>query len=1116
MTIGQRRGAGPSANRTLKKLLIANRGEIALRIARTAAEMGIVTVAVYSSDDARSLHVRRADESYGLPGAGARAYLDIAALLLAARTLGADAIHPGYGFLAESAEFARCVEEAGMVFVGPAPQSLALLGDKVAAKRRAQELGIPTLAGTATDTSLEGAQEFFHSLPSRAAMIIKAVAGGGGRGMRVVTNRNELAGSWERCRSEAKAAFGVPDVYVERFLPAARHLEVQILGDGTGNCVHFGERECTLQRRHQKVIEIAPSPTLGAAVREKLLSYASQLASGAGYRSLGTFEFLLAADATDAEGLFFIEANPRIQVEHTVTEEVFGVDLVRLQLEVARGRTLAELGLRQQEIATPRGYAIQFRVNMERMDALGNATPSSGRIDLYEPPTGPGIRVDGFAYAGYVTSASFDSLLAKVVVHASAPEFEAALRKGERALGEFRILGLDTNLPWLRAVLARAEVRENRVTTRFLEEHAASLAEAADKILPAPLFDGLWTATTAQPQHAAAEVPAGTQGVRAPMQSTLVALSVAHGDSVKCGQQLAVLEAMKMEHVVVAPCAGSVAAVFANEGATLMEGEPLVAIAPSADRRDQVVESSKVDLDQVRKDLREVHERRALGLDEQRPEAVAKRHARGHQTARENIAQVCDRGTFLEYGELAIAAQRHRRSQEDLIRNTTGDGIITGLGLVNGDDFGPERARCAFAVGDYMVLAGTQGTRHHRRLDRIFSVAGEWNLPVVLFAEGGGGRPGDTERHTYAGVSNGTFTKFAKLSGQVPLLGVVSGRCFAGNAALLGCCDVIIADESSNIGMAGPAMIEGGGLGVYPPEAIGPIDVQSQNGVVDIRVKDEAEACAVARKYLSYFQGPTERWKAPDQRHLRHVIPENRLRVYEMREVIGYLADEDSVLELRREFGVGVVTAFVRIQGKPFGLIANNPKHLGGAIDAPAADKAARFVQLCDAFDIPIISLCDTPGFMVGPEAEKTALVRHVCRMFVVARSITVPVFAVVLRKCYGLGAQAMLGGGTYDNFFTVSWPSGEFGPMGLEGAVRLGFRREMDALLDPEEKQAFYQQKLAEFYEQGKALAAAATLEIDAVIDPTETRTWILGGLRSVKLRPPLSGRKRACVDAW
>ena len=1100
-----------------RRLLIANRGEIALRIARTALDLGVTPIAIGPQDDAESLHMLRAPTRETLPGRGARAYLDVAEVVEAARRAGADAVHPGYGFLSENAEFAAAVEAAGMTFVGPTPAALALLGDKLAARRRAAELGVPILAGgdlaNAGSASLDEARAFFAALPPGAAMLVKAVAGGGGRGMRVVRAETEVEDAWARCRSEAEAAFGRADVYVERFLPAARHLEVQVLGDGTGACIHYGERECTLQRRHQKVVEIAPSPSITEDQRARLCAHALRLARSADYRSLGTFEFLVAAEPTEGEDVFFIEANPRIQVEHTVTEEIHGDDLVARQLRIAGGETLAGMGLADGPRA-PEGCAVQLRVNMERMDETAQALPAGGRVAVYEPPSGAGVRVDGFAYAGYRTSPHYDSLLAKVIVHARAGGWTAALARAERALSEFRIEGVDTNLPWLRALLARPEVAAASVTTTFIEAEAKALFDAAAAFAPAAL-PGAETGGT-QAAAAAAAIPEGAVPVPAPMQATVVTLSVSPGDVVAAGQQLAILEAMKMEHVVSAPVGGVVRAIFGAPGQTLMNAEPLLAIEPDPDAAAGAAAEAEIDLDRIRPDLAEVTARRAFGLDENRPEAVAKRHGRGHRTARENLASVCDPGTFREFGEFAIAAQRQRRSEEDLIANTTGDGMLTGIGHVNGAQFGPELTRCAFAVGDYMVLAGTQGQRHHRRLDRICSTAKEWNLPLVFFAEGGGGRPGDTERATYAGISNGTFSKFAELSGQVPVVGIVSGRCFAGNAALLGCCDVIIADESANIGMAGPAMIEGGGLGIYKPEEIGPIDDQCANGVVDIRVKDEEEACEVAKKYLSYFQGPITDWTAPDPRRARHVIPENRLRVYSPQDVVESIADEGSVLELRREFGIGIVTAFIRIEGKPFGIMANNPRHIGGAIDGPAADKASRFMQLCDAFDIPLISLCDTPGFMVGPEAERTGLVRHVCRMFVTARSISVPLFAVVLRKCYGLGAQGMVGGGTYDNFFTVSWPTGEFGPMGLEGAVTLGYRRELDAVEDPVEKKALYDRLLDEYYQQGKAIRVASTLEIDAVIDPAETRAWVLSGLGSVRLRPPLSGRKRPFVDTW
>ncbi|GAB1260588.1 acetyl-CoA carboxylase family protein [Aurantivibrio plasticivorans] len=1088
------------------KLLIANRGEIAIRIARTAADMNIKTVAIFSCDDATNLHVKRADESYALPGIGARAYLDMEAVIAAAKSTGADAIHPGYGFLSENAAFAQRVEDAGLIFVGPTPQAMSLLGDKIAAKQRAEELGVPTIPGTSENTSRAQAETFFSSLPVGASMVIKAVAGGGGRGMRVVNQLDDVADAWQRCRSEAEAAFGVADVYVERFLPAVRHIEVQILGDGQGACINFAERECTLQRRHQKLIEIAPSPSLTDIQRKALVDYAEKIANSVGYRSLGTFEFLFATDS-EKDNLFFIEANPRIQVEHTVTEEIFDTDLVRCQLAIANGKALADLSLP----AMPKGYAIQSRINMERMDGNANASPTSGTISIYEPPTGASVRVDGFAYSGYQTSASFDGLLAKIIVSTDVDEFSTAVAKAARALSETRIVGLETNLTWLRALLSHVDVINNNVSTGFIEANAEALYQSAQLFVDEEL-----NTNNPQQAHLAVSIPEGLNAVVAPMQSTVVSFSVQIGDEVAIGQELAILEAMKMEHVVVATTAGKVVDIMASVGETLMESQAFIVVDPSDVEQSVNGELNDIDLDRIRDDLREVEERRAFGLDENRPEAVAKRHAKGKQTARENLAQMCDPDSFIEYGEFAIAAQRQRRSLEDLIKNTSGDGILTGLGSINGDLFDETLSRCAFALGDYMVLAGTQGQRHHRKLDRLFHTAEDWNIPVVIFGEGGGGRPGDTERITHAGISNGTFTSFANLSGKVPLVGVVSGRCFAGNAAFLGCCDVIIGDESANIGMAGPAMIEGGGLGVYPPQAIGPIDEQCKNGVIDIRVKDEKEACEVVKKYLSYFQGAIKDWQAPDQRNLRHVIPENRLRVYEIRDVIDNLADIDSVLEIRKEFGVGVVTAFIRIEGKPFGVIANNPKHLGGAIDADAADKLARFIQLCDGFDIPLLSLCDCPGFMVGPEAEKTALVRHVSRVYVTARSITVPMFGVVLRKCYGLGAMAMLGGGTLDNFFTVSWPTGEFGPMGLEGAVRLGFRKELDAIDDPEVQKALFDKLLNEMYEQGKAMAVASSLEVDAVIDPIDTRKTILAGLRSAQLRPPLSGRKRPCIDSW
>ncbi|WP_245734184.1 carboxyl transferase domain-containing protein [Lentzea jiangxiensis] len=1032
-------------------LLVANRGEVAVRVLRAAADLGIRTMAVYAEDDASSLHVTLADRAVALRGDSP--YLDADQILDAAQ--GCHAVHPGWGFLSENASFARACSARGLAFVGPSADVLELLGDKRRARELAASLGIPVL----------------DAAPGEFPVMVKAVAGGGGKGLRAVWRPEDLDSAVEACRAEALAAFGVGDVYFERLLTSARHIEVQLVGTTV-----IGDRDCSLQLRHQKVVEIAPAPLLDPALRKALHSAAVALAEAVGYTGVGTVEFLVAGDA-----FYFMEANPRLQVEHTVTEMVSGVDLVRTQLLLAWGGDVD---------FTPhdRGAAVQVRVNQT----------SGGVLSSFGLPAGPGVRVDTHGYVGYRAGTRYDGLLAKLVVHGE--DLDVALNRARRALREFRIEGVSTNLELLRGLLARDVVG---ATTDFVVDEPVS-------------------------------------GMRAPLAGTVVSVS---SDSV-------VLEAMKMQHVV--RVSGEV---LVSVGDTVSEGQVLA--TGSAESAEDV---EAVDPSFVRPDLAEVLARH----DFDRPEAAAKRHARGGRTARENIADLCS--DFVEYGGLAIAAQRRRRSLEDLIERTPADGMVAGIGVVNG-------SRVVAMSYDYAVLAGTQGMRNHQKKDRLFALAQQENLPVVLFAEGGGGRPGDTDHSAVSGLDCGSFHAFARLSGQVPLVGVAAGRCFAGNAVLLGTCDVIIAVEGANIGMGGPAMIEGGGLGVFRPEEIGPLDVQVPNGVVDVVVASEEEAVAVAKKYLSYFQAsagvpspsahsssapaggplnsilpddtdnsgpsaggrastggqtPTGRqtsaseqapaggqaWSCADQRLLRHAVPENRLRAYDIRALVHTLADTGSVLELRRGFGKAVVTALVRVEGRPIALIANDPAVLGGAIDADAADKCARFLQLADAFGLPVVSLTDTPGFMVGPEAERTATVRHLTRMVVTGANLTVPFGLVVLRKAYGLGAQAMAGGSLKVPQFAVSWPTGEFGPMGLEGAIKLGFKKELDAIEDPDERKQRYDQMVAMAYEHGKALNVASVFEIDDVIDPADTRRWIATALAPATSRA--QGKKRPFIDTW
>ncbi|WP_245695237.1 acyl-CoA carboxylase subunit beta [Desulforhopalus singaporensis] len=493
------------------------------------------------------------------------------------------------------------------------------------------------------------------------------------------------------------------------------------------------------------------------------------------------------------------------------------------------------------------------------------------------------------------------------------------------------------------------------------------------------------------------------------------------------------------------------------------------------------------------------------------------RRKKNQRTVWENVNDLLDPESLIEYGALTIAAQRSRRSVDDLIKKTPSDGLITGLGTVNADKFEEQDARCMVIAYDFTVLAGTQGYFNHKKTDRLLHLADKHRIPLVLFAEGGGGRPGDTDADgvMITGLDLTTFSKFAGLSGKIPLVGIVSGFCFAGNAALLGSCDIIIAAKKSNIGMGGPVMIECGGLGKFTPEEIGPANVQYGNGVIDILVEDETEAVSAAKQYLSYFQGDIKEWKAADQEQLRDLIPERRRMAYDVRNIINVISDKGSFLELKSGFGQGLISGLIRIQGKPFGILANNCQYMGGTIQPAEADKAARLMQICNAHGLPVLSLIDTPGFMVGPDVESQAQVRHVCRMFINGSHLSVPFFSVVLRRGYGLGAMAMACGGFHAPFFTAAWPTGEFGPMGIEGAVKAGYKKELSAIEDSEEKEAFFNKMVSQYYEQGKALNIASYMEIDSVIDPAETRDWVIKGLRSADY----SKDKRTFspfIDSW
>ena len=1104
-----------------RTLLIANRGEIAVRIIRTAQARGLTAVAVRSTDEealgaAAGLHVQLADRVVTLPGRGAAAYLDAEAVVAAAREAGAQLVHPGYGFLAESARLAQLTAEAGLTWVGPSPAALELFGDKRATRQRAVELGIPVPAATGLlegdgGNALAAVRQLLSEHP--AGIAIKAVAGGGGRGIRLVTDASELERALTACAAEARAGFGDDRVFAEALVTDARHIEVQVLGtrggagghgagEGAGDgsdehVVVLGDRDCSIQRRRQKLVEVAPAPHLSDDLRARLHADAQRLCASAGYTSLATVEFLVTG-----EDHVLLEVNPRIQVEHTVTEQVTGLDLVALQLAVASGVDGAVangLGAAQSEAALgghggtdgghspaapqPRGYAVQLRVSAETLGDTGDPAPSVGEATAVRWPTGPGVRVDTWVEAGSRVTGSFDSLLGKIIVQG--PTLAAALRAGERTLCETSINGLDTTVGLLRAIVEVLSPGEE--TTTSFDERVQEIVQRAREIDTADRAEREACAaaggSTAGLGAASAEpdLAPGEELLRAPLTGTVIGLG-------EDPREYVLLEAMKMHHPVPGPAAGRVRHLVAV-GDSVPAGTPLAVLSSVTGEA-----GAETDAHEPHPGVAEVQERHAAVLDDAREDQLESIRARGRRTARENIADLVDPGSFVEYGPLIIAAQTQRRSVEELIRRTSGDGLLGGTATVEGREV-------VVMSYDYSVLAGTQGSRNHKKTDRLIQLAERRGVPLVLFAEGGGGRPGDTDRAPSIGLGVETFASLARLRGRVPLISVVSGRTFAGNAALAGVCDLIIATPEVNLGMGGPAMIEGGGLGRHRPEDIGPAPVHLANGNIDILADDEADAVAHVKEALSALVG-TVRGEvgaasvgdvdASLAEAARTAVPADRLRAFSMRTAIEAVVDPGTFTEVRAGFGAGAITGFGRLDGRPFALIANDNHHLGGAIDVDAARTMTQHLRLAQDHGVPVVSFVDTPGFIVGPEAELEPGVRAFGDLFVAGAALTVPFGAVVIRKGYGLGAMAMMAGSAEAPQFTVAWPSGELGPMGLEGAVRLGYAKELAAIEDEAERTAEEARLVDALYAQGRAMNAAMLFEIDDVIDPALTREWI------------------------
>ena len=1116
----------------LTRVLISNRGEIAIRIAKAAAALGMESVAVYTPVDVQSLHTRCATEARETgtrqPGDAVGAYLDIDALIEIARTSGCDCVHPGYGFLAENAAFAERCAAAGVTFVGPPPAALSLFGDKIRARRLAASLTIPVLPGsTAPVQTAREAEEVAGA--SGYPVMLKAAAGGGGRGMRAVESAAHMAEAFARCRSEAEAAFGDGALFVEKLLARPRHVEVQVLADAGGNVVHLYERDCSVQLRHQKVVEAAPAPALDAAIRQAVLDAAVSLIRAADYAGAGTVEFLVAPETGE---YFFIECNPRIQVEHTVTEQVTGIDLVEAQFQLAAGATLISLGLGDQRaVPEPRGFAVQARV----------VATGPGTLAAYKEPSGPGVRVDACGYLGYTPPPQFDPLLTKVVGSSnSSASFASAVERTLRALDEFHIAGLPTNLPALRAILRHPRVRAGDARTTLLEEDPVLSAteergdahDRRDTIAflerhAATVGTGRGTppgvSATAPPPL---DVGADQRAVECPVTGSLVEFRAAVGAAVAAGEPLAVVNAMKMESVVAAPCAGTVQATLSlHPGDGVTAGQVLMVLTPGdATESESAPRTAKGEtegwtpvLEDVAVMRRFAHERLAPGSDDP---GVVRQRSRGQLTCRERIGLLLDEGTFREVGSVAGFASYDEAGK---VTDFTPANMVGGWGKIDGrpavvcaDDF---TSRGGHADGAIAAKSGY--------LDRL---ALELRIPSIRLLDGssGGGsvaamvpaqkQAGESSAKESTGAitagrprvagGGGSFlpghlgsSMYAEQLASVPVVNLLLGSVVGIGAAkaVLGHFSVMVRDVAQ-LFVAGPPVVQHAMGYDVSKEDLGGWHIHCRNGSVDNPAETEEEAVALTRGFLSYLPSnvyepppvlPPNPTDPPDRRaeELLDLIPRKRATTFDVRTAIRLMADTDSFFEIGPLWGTDQVTGFVRFNGHPLGVIASDSRHAnGGALTADGCSKLTRHLDLCDVFHLPILNLIDNPGFAVGLEHERTGTIRRGAEWMIAFAQVGVPIFTVLMRRSFGVAGN---------NYATprarpsvrVAWPAVDAGGIPPEGGIEAAYKRQLAEAEDP---RALRAELMARIESARGPVGPLSKFEIEEMIDPRDTRALV------------------------
>ena len=1110
-----------------KRVFISNRGEIAIRIAKSATVLGVESVGVYPAIDALSLHTRGMTESHKIGTAedSVGAYLNAEALVQTAKASGCDCLHPGYGFLSENAAFAELCAAEGITFIGPPPAALSLFGNKVRARALAESLGIPVVPGSAEPIgSVREAENLANELGY--PVMLKAAAGGGGRGLRVVERAEQLAEAFARCRSEAQAAFGNDSVFIEKLVARPRHIEVQILADSHGNVVHLHERDCSVQLRHQKIVEVAPAPNLDADLREQMLTDAITLVQAASYVNAGTVEFLVSPETGE---YFFIECNPRIQVEHTVTEQVTGIDLVEAQFHIAAGATLASLGLGDQHaVGAPRGFAVQARV----------VATSTGRLTAYKEPSGVGIRVDACGYLGYAPPPQFDPLLAKLICTSGA--YAAAIERTLHALDEFHIGGLQTNVHQLRAILSHPLVQAGDARTSLLTEApeiisvSFSIAEGSPLALleqqaakmgktGVAALSSVQSFQSSATRMSALEVAEGQETVECPIESAVAEIRVREGDTVSLGDTLLVVSAMKMETMLTASCAGIVTAMQPLQvGDTVAAGQVVAVVSPSPDRS-QLSPHIKSEqpwrsmLEEVRVLQDFAKQRLEPGSDDP---GVVRQRARGKLTCRERILLVLDEGSFREVGSVAGFASY---DEEGVITGFTPANSVGGWGkidrrsvIVCADDF---TSRGGHADGAIAAKSGY--------LDRLATEMRAPSLRLLDGSSGGGSVAAMVPAQKKEGESNakessgaikagrprvagggGSYlpghlgsTMYTEQLSTIPVVNLLLGSVVGIGAAkaVLGHFSVMVRDIAQ-LFVAGPPVVTHAMGYDITKEELGGWHIHCTNGSVDNLAESEQEAMAMTRTFLSYL--PSSVYEAPPVRvpdasdpidrreeELATLIARKRTTTFDIRKAIRLMADKDSFFEIGPLWGTDQVTGFVRFNGHPLGVIASDSQHVnGGALTADGCDKLTRHLDLCDLFHIPILNLIDNPGFAVGVEHEIASTIRKGAEWMIAFAQVQVPIFTVLMRRSFGVAGN---------NYATprsrpsvrVVWPAADVGGIPPEGGIEAAYKRQLAEAEDPVALRAELDARI----ESARGpLGPLNKFQMEEMIDPRDTRRYI------------------------